>query len=194
MTYDPNVHRRRSIRVKGYDYSQAGMYFLTICTHERACLFGEVTGGIMHPNDAGCIVQATWNALPEHYAHVMLDVFVIMPNHVHGIVVLNSAERAGLKPAPTTRHGLSEIVRAFKTFSSRCINNCQGTRGSRIWQRNYWEHIIRNDTELLSIREYIQSNPVQWELDKLHPQSQQTQITGSRWQVGAGFKPAHSER
>jgi REP element-mobilizing transposase RayT len=170
MTYDPDIHRRHSIRMKGYDYSQAGMYFLTICTHGRTCLFGEIENNIMRPNDAGNTVQATWETLPEHYAHVTLDVFVVMPNHVHGIVALNASARDSLESAVTARYGLSEIVRAFKAFSARRINNQQQTHGSRIWQRNYWEHIVRNDIELKNIREYIQTNPAQWELDELHQQ------------------------
>jgi REP element-mobilizing transposase RayT len=170
MKYDPDIHHRRSIRLKEYDYSQAGMYFLTTCTLERASLFGEIVDGVMHPNNAGKIVQTTWNALPGYYTHVALDVFVVMPNHVHGIVVFDSFVGAGFKPA-LTRCGLSEIVRAFKTFSSRRINEQHGALGSRVWQRNYWERVIRNDEELFRFREYIQNNPMQWELDKLHPRS-----------------------
>ena len=179
MTSTSNIHHRRnSIRLKEYDYSQAGMYFLTICAYERACLFGEIVDGAMRLNDAGRIVQTAWSALPEHYAHVALDGIVVMPNHVHGIIVLTpphgQAVGAGFKPArtATTRHGLSEIVRAFKTFSSRRINANHGTHGTSVWQRNYWEHIIRDEPELAHIREYIHNNPAQWELDKLHPQSQ----------------------
>jgi len=170
MNYSPNIHRRRSIRLKEYDYSQAGMYFMTICAHKRACLFGEIEKDAMVLNDAGKIVRATWNNLPEHYAHVALDELVIMPNHLHGIVVFDAL----VGPAPA-RHGLSEIVRAFKTFSSRRINEIRGTRGASVWQRNYWERVIRNESELAHIREYIQNNPRQWELDKLHPQFQGTQ-------------------
>ena len=105
----------------------------------------------------------------------------IMPNHFHGVIVLTPVGagdvgagdvRAGLKPAPTptaVRHGLSEIVRALKTFSSRRINELRQTPGAKLWQRNYWEHIIRNESELNRIREYIQNNPDQWHMDKLHP-------------------------
>jgi len=146
------------------------MYFLTVCAYEQACLFGEIENGTMRLNDAGRIVHTTWNNLPEHYAHVVLDDFVVMPNHVHGIVVFNEPVRAGLKPAPT-RHGLSEIVRAFKTFSSRRIHPVHGAPGASVWQRNYWERVIRNESELAHIREYIQNNPLPWELDKLYPPS-----------------------
>ena len=189
MKYDPSIHHRRTIRLRDYDYAQAGMYFVTICSHQRVCLFGEISSGGMLANDAGRIVRATWDALPEHYAHVSLDAFIAMPNHVHGILVMDSALAvgAGLKPAPTppTRHGLPEVVRAFKTFSSRRINEQRQTPGEKVWQRNYWERVIRNDEELRHIREYIQNNPAQWALDRLHPQSGWFEKA-----VGAGFKPA----
>jgi len=184
MRYDKNLHHRRSIRLKAYDYSQTGMYFLTICVNERACLFGEIKNGAMSLNDAGKIVESTWNDLPGHYAHVALDEFVIMPDHVHGIIVIDAHVGAGFKPAPTkpapTRHGLPEIVRAFKTFSSRRINEARGMRGVSLWQRNYWERVIRNEQELTGLREYIHNNQLQWELDKLHPAAL----------AGAGLKPA----
>jgi len=173
MTFDPETRRRRSIRLKEYDYSQAGAYFVTICTHGHVCLLGEIVEGEMILNGAGVIVLEVWGQLPRHYAHVVLDSFVIMPNHVHGVVVLgdNSAIRAGLKPAPTVRrvHGLQEIVRAFKTFSSRRINEFQGTRGVPVWQRNYYEHIIRSYKTLNAMREYIEKNPSQWQKDRDNP-------------------------
>jgi len=171
MPFDPDTCCRRSIRLKGYDYSQPGSYFVTVCTHARECLLGEIFDGEMTPNEAGRIVRTVWEELPDHYACVVLDGFVIMPNHVHGIVaitddvdaradgqVVPGADRAGLKPAPTIgahapthadngadswrtglkpapagnkRHGLPEIVRAFKTFTSRRINESRGTRVCR---------------------------------------------------------------
>lgn len=158
---------RRSIRLKGYDYSQAGAYFVTVCAHNRECLFGDVLDGHMRLNDAGQSVQAAWDALPHYYPHVALDAGVVMPNHVHGIIILVGA---GLKPAPTgIRHGLSEIVRALKTFSSRRINELRGTSGATVWQRNYFERVIRNDNEMHHLREYIVNNPAQWDLDRENP-------------------------
>jgi len=118
--------QRRSIRLQGYDYTQEGAYFLTVCAHNRACLFGDVIAGEMRLNDAGRLVQTAWEGLPNHYPRIELDAWVIMPNHVHGIVwiagsgpVRAASVGAGLKPAPTTvaatkRYGLSEIVRGFK--------------------------------------------------------------------------------
>jgi len=105
------------------------------------------------------------------YNHIKLDEYVIIPNHIHGIVIINDDVGAGLKPAPTSmkRHGLPEIVRGFKTFSSRRINQYRNTPGQKLWQRNYYEHIIRNDDELNRIREYIINNPLEWEMDRNHP-------------------------
>jgi len=181
QTSKPTRQNRRSIRLRGYDYSQAGAYFVTVCAQDRLCLFGGIADGEMRLNDAGRTVQTVWDALPDHYPQVEMDVCVIMPNHVHGIIIL--AVGAGFKPAPTKpapamRHGLPEIVRAFKTFSARRINEMRGMPGGKIWQRNYYEHIIRNDDELNRIREYIANNPAQWEMDRENPN------------VGAGLKPA----
>lgn len=224
MVYDPSKHRRRSIRLKGHDYARAGVYFITICTRDRACLFGDVVAGKMRLNDLGKIVQATWNHLPDHY-QVELDAFVIMPNHVHGIVVIpgtmagTGAQRdagdppapvgAGFKPAPTSpairnapaadanvsmadanvppaaptnapitpvargpkHHGLPEIVRGFKTFSARRINEHRRTPGTPIWQRNYYEHIVRDTAALRRIRRYIANNPAKWASDRNRPAS-----------------------
>ena len=177
MTADTNTGRprfgRRSIRLKGYDYSQAGAYFVTVCTHRRACLFGEIVGDAMRPNACGTIVMQAWDVLPTHYPHVALDAFVVMPNHVHGIVLFaDDTLGAGLKPAPTHKHhALSEIVRAFKTFSARTINERRATPGAPVWQRNYYEHVVRDETALNRIREYIANNPARWADDPDNPQT-----------------------
>jgi len=210
---------RRSIRLKGYDYSRNGAYFVTICTQGRQCLFGNVMEEKMVLNDAGEIVKSVVNDLPNHYMHVELDQYVIMPNHFHGIIMLTGnvgagfkpalglkqpvsaglnhnqaglkpaqfpvrfpqnnkiANRAGLKPAPTKRHGLPEIVRGLKTFSSRRINDIRNTPGAKTWQQNYYEHIIRNDDELHRIRKYINNNPVQWHTDPENPAVSNTNPT-----------------
>lgn len=178
MTYDPKKHHRRSIRLKGYDYSQAGAYFVTICVHGGQPLLGTIKDGRMLQNPNGALAEHAWFDLPNHYPHVELDAFVVMPNHVHGIIVLTDVDvGAGLKPAPTTkRHGLSEIVRAFKTFSARRINKLRDATGNRFWQRNYYEHIVRNDMALDRIRQYIANNPAKWHNDKLHPSATQNQF------------------
>lgn len=169
-----NKHHRHSIRLKGFDYAKSGAYFVTICTHNRACLFGDEVQGEIRLNGAGQLVQSVWEGLPDHYSHIEMDAFVIMPNHVHGIIWLRGSNnarsvRAGLKPAPTVRHGLPEIVRAFKTFSARQINAMRGTFGTSVWQRNYFEHIIRNDETLQFIRKYIADNPARWAEDAENP-------------------------
>ena len=127
MRYDPDRHRHRSIRLPGYDYAQAGAYFLTICTQERSPLFGQVVRGEMRFNEYGRIVLACWTELRSHYPRVRLDEFVVIPNHVHGIILLEDIDlgRAGFKPVPTKatshtkHHALPEVVRGFKAFVSR---------------------------------------------------------------------------
>lgn len=165
MKFDPKIHHRRSIRLQGYDYSQSGAYYVTIVTHGRECLFGEVVNGAMQLNEYGKIVEFTWNDLVNHVNGIELDVFVVMPNHVHGIVVIVGA---GSEPAPTPNKPLSEIVRQFKTFSARRINDLRNTRGIPVWQRNYYEHIIRDEKSYQRISEYIINNPVQWQQDELY--------------------------
>jgi putative transposase len=175
MKYDPDKHHRRSIRLEGYDYAQDGGYFVTICVFERKHLFGNVVDGEMILNEIGKLVKFTWLDLPRHNKNVELDEYIIMPNHIHGIIIISGAglpqgaglERAGLEPAPTDTagHGLSEIVRQFKTFSAKRVNQINNTAGTRLWQRNYYEHIIRNENDLLQIREYINNNPYNWEND-----------------------------
>ena len=169
MKYDPKIHHRRSIRLRDYDYAQAGAYFVTICTYRRVCLFGDMVNSCMQLNDYGQIVTAHWDDLVNHYPHVELDVFVVMPNHVHGIIALTDNVGAGLKPAPTKHHGLPEIVRGFKTFSSRRINHLRKTPGQPVCQRNYYEPIIRSEDELDRIRQYILDNPAKWPEDVENP-------------------------
>lgn len=164
MTYDPQIHHRRSIRLRGYDYSRAGLYFVTVCAHGKEDLFGQMVEGEMKPNDYGEAVRLFWNDLPRHYPHARLDSFVVMPNHAHGVIEIVGA---GLKPAPTARAslGLPEIIRRFKTYSSRRINEMRGTPGRPVWQRNYYEHIIRGQHELNVIREYVATNPLRGATD-----------------------------
>jgi len=175
MSYDPHRHHRHSIRLKGYDYTLSGACFVTICVHRGHCALGEIHGDGLTLSPYGQIASAVWNDLPDHYSHIELDAFVVMPNHVHGIIVLTKVDStvgACLRPAPTSdgkRHGLPEIVRAFKSFSARCINQSKGVQGEPFWQRNYYEHIIRNERAYLAIREYIIGNPANWGADNLNP-------------------------
>ena len=171
--FDPKIHRRRSVRLKGYDYTSAGGYFITIVTYQRECLFGEIVNGKIKLNEIGKIVEDVWKDLVNHYHNVELGTFCIMPNHVHAVIVLiGTTVGAGLKPAPTNpnrKYGLPEIVRAFKSFSARRVNEHLKSPSIPLWQRNYYEHIIRNDNEHNRIHLYIESNPATWEEDEENP-------------------------
>ena len=159
-------HNRHTIRLKGYDYAEEGGYFVTIITQGREMLFGRVVDGEMVLNEFGRIVENSWNDLINHNADIELDEFVIMPNHVHGIIVLEPSDRAGLEPAPTV---LSEIVRQFKTFSARRINQLRHTPGKPVWQRNFYDHIIRDEKDYEAVVNYIYLNPQSWAKDDENP-------------------------
>ena len=162
------VRWRRSPRLQGYDYRRAGMYFCTLVAARRECLFGDIAGSEVRPNQMTAALEKCWRDLPAHYPNLVLDEFVVMPNHVHWIVALKDA---GLKPAATqTLHGLPEIIRGFKTFSARHVNQIRHTPGGAVWQHGYYEHIIRDDDSLNRIREYIANNPLRWVLDRENPQ------------------------
>jgi REP element-mobilizing transposase RayT len=176
MKFDPKIHHRHTIRLQGYDYSQSGAYYVTIVAHGRECLFGEIVdvadvGAGLRPaptatmklNEFGKIVQRAWFDLPKHYPHVELGTFCIMPNHVHAVIIL-------IDVVAIKRHPLSEIVRAFKSFSARRINELRKMQGVPVWQRNYYEHIIRNAEEHNRIHLYIESNPVNWIKDNENPE------------------------
>lgn len=170
--------QRKSPRLPDYDYSQTGGYFVTICTHQRQHLFGTVDDGVMILSQYGKLAEANWLALPEHYSHIHLDDYVIMPNHIHGIIFLIDedveAVGEGLQTRPydnakqPKRHGLSEIVRGFKTYSARRINEHRDSKGIPVWQRSFYDHIIRNEPDLNRIREYVQTNPARWQADTFY--------------------------
>lgn len=164
MTYNPDIHHRRSIRMRGFNYSLVGTYFITICTSNKACILGNIHNEQMRLNELGQIAEAWWENIPYHFPTVQLDQFVIMPNHIHGIVAIGDRH--------TTVNGslLGRIVAYFKYQSSKQINLVCNTPGQRVWQRNYWEHIVRNEAALSRIQEYILDNPVKWNHDKLNPQ------------------------
>ena len=170
--YDPQTHHRRSIRLKGYDYSQAGAYFVTICTQHKACLFGHVENEAMVLNDAGRMVNEQWLALVDRFPGIGLGDFVTMPNHFHGILVIREGEeqvsmnRATIKVAPT----LGQIVGAFKSVTTHAYIGGVENLGwpcfdGRLWQRNYFEHIIRNEKSYRDVVEYIRTNPARWQDD-----------------------------
>jgi len=169
---DSNQRSRRSIRLKEYDYSQAGAYFVTVCTKHRKMIFGDIVEDGMFLSPFGLVVKECCQDLPRHYHLLELDAFIVMPNHVHGIFLItgNPHVGAGLKPAPTSKpYTLPEIVRALKTFSARRINEIRKTPGIPVWQRNYYEPVIRNEIDLEETREYIQNNPLKWAEDETHP-------------------------
>ena len=182
MKYNPDAHRRRTIRLRGYDYSQGGMYFITICAENCKCLFGSITDGKMSTNDFGRAVKQCWNTIPFHFPHATLDEFIVMPNHIHGIIALQEKDlpykvssdgAVGAKnfsPPRGTSRTIGSIVRGFKIGVTKWARS--NTSAHEIWQRNYWEHIIRGEAELTNIREYIQNNPVRWIQDKLYRPSE----------------------
>jgi hypothetical protein len=145
MPYDTFKHHRHSIRLRGYDYTQAGAYFVTIVAHNRECLLGDVVDGEMHVNETGQIVVECWNALPAHFPNVELDAFVVMPNHIHAIIVLkgkgeafaNSANASPLQPHGTAPGSIGAIIQNFKSVSTRKINQHRDPAGTPIWHRNY---------------------------------------------------------
>ncbi len=158
---------RKTLRLEGYDYSRAGYYFVTVCTQEKRHLFWDERRAGLEPaptNALGELVTRTWLDLPCHTTGIHVDKFVVMPNHFHGIVILDDAcVGAGSKPARTP---LPEVIRQFKTFSARKINQARGTPGIPIWQRGYYDHIIRNEPDYLRVWQYIDTNPAKWEEDE----------------------------
>ena len=152
------VGNRESVRLWKYDYSLEGGYFVTICTFERACVFGEIVNGVMRLNIFGESVFQIWQTLPSHFPSLILDEFVVMPNHLHGIITFN---RRGPR--------LGQVVGYFKYQSTKMINELRNVSPVRFWQRNYHEHVIRDEKDLERIREYIFNNPLQWHLDQENP-------------------------
>ncbi len=169
MKFNPEIHHRRSIRLKGYDYSQNGAYFVTLCSWQRECLFGDIKDGEMRLNENGLIIDETWSWLGKQYPYLESVEYAIMPNHFHGIFLIDRY-LGGSRTAPTGRiKPLGRILGAFKTRSTKLVNEFLQTSGAPIWQRNYYEHIIRNESELNRIVEYIISNPSNWFDDENNP-------------------------
>lgn len=170
MRFDRRKHNRCSIRLRGYDYSQAGAYFVTVCTFNQACLYGQVVEGEMRLNEYGLVVHKCWNELSSHYPYVETDEYAVMPNHLHGVILIIAG--AGPSLRSTYNHTLGQIVGYFKYQSTKEINGRRGTPGERIWQRNYYEHVIRSENELNRIRKYIAENPLKWEMDPENPEAE----------------------
>jgi putative transposase len=175
MKHDTDVHHRRSIRLKGYNYSSAGAYFVTVCSHNHQCLFGSISEGRMILIDAGKFVNKCWLEIPEHFPHVTLDKFIVMPNHIHGIIIIEDVNVGANNYSPLQRNQfrspfrtIGSIIRGLKIGVTKWFR--ANTNVNNVWQRNYYEHIIRNEKELNKIREYIINNPLKWHLDRENPE------------------------
>ena len=175
--------RRHSIRLPGYDYSQAGAYFVTICTYNRRPLFGEIHDGEMQLNALGRVASAQWLLLTNRFTNLELGEWIIMPNHVHGILVISGRGEASLdrltvpsnklvkdasplRPNGTIPGSVGAIIQNFKSVTSRKINAQSGKSKVIIWQRNYYEHVIRDEKDYQAIYDYILTNPQNWEKDE----------------------------
>lgn len=183
--FDPTKHHRRSIRLKGYDYASEGAYFVTIVTQGRECLFGEIVDGEMSLSKYGEMVQKWWNELPLHFPNVETGAFIIMPNHIHGIIFktderkgevisprneTGEASLQGKETLPLRKPTLGQIVGYFKYQSTKEMKATDHTGTiTKFWQRNYYEHVIRNEKELRQKTDYILNNPFRWDDDEENP-------------------------
>ena len=180
MPFNPDIHHRRSVRLQGWDYSSPGMYYITICTHLRECLFGEVIDAEMRLNEFGNVADTCWQAIPGHTQRIELDEWAVMPNHVHLLFVLNERDAVGAtrRVAPTTGGRTSNgpkpgsvgaVISQYKPRVTRQINHLRNTPGSPLWQRSFYDHIVRTQPDLDQIRQYIDENPMKWHLDHDNP-------------------------
>jgi REP element-mobilizing transposase RayT len=176
--FDPQKHHRRSIRLPHYDYSQPGAYFITIVTYRRALLFGQIVNEEMQLSESGKIADESWRAISEHFPFIELGAHIVMPNHVHGIILIRadadaSARRGTIYRAPTERFqkpvvgSIPTIIRTYKAAVTRRIRRELNTKG--IWQRNYYEHVIRNERDLQNKTDYMNANPLLWDQDDENP-------------------------
>jgi putative transposase len=195
MKFDPEKHHRRSIRLPDYNYAQAGAYFVTICTYRKQCWFGDVKQGEMQLNQIGQIVIQEWLKSSEIRQEIELDEWVLMPNHLHGIVWIKDQDQGrsdrqsdteglnqeglrqeGLRRKPLQSRSLGSFVSGFKASVTRHVNLIRYNSALPFWQRNYYESIIRDETHLSNIREYIWNNLQNWDDDEEHPHN------NSEWQ------------
>ncbi len=178
MEYNPRIHKRKSIRLKEYDYALSAEYFVTICTYNREYLFGEIINEEMKLPSIGLIIQEEWLKTKSVRPEIELDEYVIMPNHLHGIIIIkeqlktkNNATvgthgRASLQREPKS---LGSIIAGFKSITTKRINEMRNTPRLPVWQGGFYDHIIRNENDLNNIREYIFNNPLNWQIDEENP-------------------------
>ena len=174
MRYDPTKHHRRSIRMSGYDYAEEGAYFVTVVTHQRECLFGGIADGEMRVDGYGEVVRDEWLRSVQIRREIELDAFVVMPNHLHGIVVIRDVGAHGRAPLPPLAphrppRSLGSFVAGFKSAVTKRINEIRDAPGVPVWQRNYYEHVIRDEDDLDRVRRYIAENPLRWSEDPENP-------------------------
>ena len=206
MKYSPEKHHRQSVRLKGHDYAGAGSYYLTICTHEGQFLFGEIVESQMRPSTTGVIAHKCWNEIPRHFPRATLDVSIVMPNHLHGIIVIGEgtpSERTDTpwrlptgerreafgKPVPGS---LATIMRLFKqavTIQARAHVGARQGVPVRVWQDNFYEHIIRSEDEVNRIRQYICNNPLRWPYDAENPARREDAFDDIEDILGTGDDP-----
>jgi REP element-mobilizing transposase RayT len=172
--FDPLVHKRKTIRLRGYDYGRPGGYFVTACTRDREPLFGEIvsceqpSGQPLVLNEYGRIVSECWLWLAKQYPCVELDEWIVMPNHLHGILIISDGRGGGdSRIAPTKP--LGRLIGAFKTVSARRINELRSTPGAPVWKRDFYDHVIRDEADLNRIRQYVAYNPFNWADDDNNP-------------------------
>ena len=176
--------QRRSVRMGGYDYSSCGAYFVTVCTDRRMNIFGSIKDGKMVLNEAGKIAEENWLEIPQHFPLVSLYEHVVMPNHFHGVLFIEdcrgTACRAHVRSfGKPDSSSLSTVVRSYKSSVTKRINELCQMLDVPVWQRGFYEHIIRNDNEMYEIQMYIQNNPMQWELDEENPVKRENAGTGT---------------
>lgn len=177
MTNKTPPKNRSSIRLKNYDYSKNGLYFITICTQNRINLFGKITNDVMQLNNAGENANKCWKNIPKHYPSVKLHEFVTMPNHIHGILEITvgaeyfppNKEHFPSKKERLPPTSLGNIIKGYKIGVTKWFQKNKNQKiGQSIWQRNYWEHIVRDEKDYNNISEYIINNPLSWNLDRLN--------------------------
>lgn len=157
---------RKTIRLKDFDYSSAGYYFVTLVSHQRKKIFGEITEGKIGLNQVGVIAEETWESIPLHFPNIKLDSFIVMPNHFHGIIQIKETGAGSTSTGSTKNQPLGVVIGSFKSAVTKRVHGLGLLVHERIWQRNYHEHIIRDELDYHRILDYIEQNPVNWLYDE----------------------------